>query len=93
MFFDQMLARLERAFEEQQRFTANASHELRTPQSVVKTMLQVARADPDGRDVETLLTRLQELNDRSIVTLDACCNWLGPSARACPGSPATWSRS
>ena len=69
--FDDMLDRLERTFEEQRRFTANASHELRTPHAVMKTMLQVARADPDGRDVEVLLARLQEVNDRSIATLEA----------------------
>ena len=69
--FDQMLERLETAFEEQRRFTANASHELRTPHAVVRTMLEVARADPEGRDVEVLLGRLQEMNERSITALDA----------------------
>ncbi|GAB3248349.1 sensor histidine kinase [Kineosporia babensis] len=69
--FDQMLARLERAFEEQRRFTANASHELRTPQTVMKTMLQVARANPEAVDLHKLLPRLQEMNDRSIDTHEA----------------------
>ncbi|GAB6902072.1 sensor histidine kinase [Kineosporia succinea] len=69
--FDTMLARLEKAFEEQRRFTANASHELRTPQTVMKTMLQVAQANPGAVNLETFLTRLQEMNDRSIDTHEA----------------------
>ncbi len=69
--FDEMLARLERSFEEQRRFTANVSHELRTPQTVMKTMLQVAQANPDSLDLGKLLSRLQEMNDRSIGTHEA----------------------
>ncbi|MFI2486366.1 sensor histidine kinase [Promicromonospora kroppenstedtii] len=69
--FDMMLARLEHAFAEQRRFAANASHELRTPNTVIKALLEVARADPEGRDVDRLLSRLQETNDRSIVMVES----------------------
>lgn len=69
--FDSMLARLERAVSEHQRFAANASHELRTPHAVVRTMLEVARRDPAGRDVDQLLSRIHEMNERSIVLTEA----------------------
>jgi signal transduction histidine kinase len=51
--FDGLLARLDRAFESQRRFVANASHELRTPITVERTLVEVALADPDA-DVESL---------------------------------------
>jgi signal transduction histidine kinase len=46
--FDEMLARLEAAFEAQRRFVADASHELRTPLAVMRTEVDVALADPDA---------------------------------------------
>ncbi|WP_369249494.1 sensor histidine kinase [Streptomyces sp. R41] len=51
--FDDVLARLEGAFEAQKQFVANASHELRTPLTLQQTIVDVALADPDAC-VETL---------------------------------------
>jgi heavy metal sensor kinase len=43
-----MIARLERSFAEIRRFTADASHELRTPISVIRTEAEVAMQEPPG---------------------------------------------
>ncbi len=56
--FDSMLDRLQQSVQEHRRFAANASHELRTPHATTKTMLEVARADPGGQDVDERTRRL-----------------------------------
>ncbi|HWE58826.1 MAG TPA: HAMP domain-containing sensor histidine kinase [Solirubrobacteraceae bacterium] len=67
---DGLLARLEAHVAEQQRFAANASHELRTPLSITKTLLDVARNDPDHAHDE-LVDRLREVNTRAIGLTEA----------------------
>jgi signal transduction histidine kinase len=70
--FDDMLARLEHAFDAQRRFVANASHELRTPLAVARTAIDVTMAKPDrtGTQVERMVadvngavTRAEQLVD------------------------------
>jgi signal transduction histidine kinase len=56
--FDEMLDRLQAAFEGQKQFIANASHELRTPLAVMRTSIDVVLDNPtstpaDLRDMAT----------------------------------------
>jgi signal transduction histidine kinase len=69
--FDEMLDRLDAAFESQRRFTGNASHELRTPLAVARTLLEVALADPDiPPDTAVLAQGLLANNERSERTIE-----------------------
>ena len=51
---DELLARMEAAFDGQRRFVANASHELRTPLAMMRATLDVAMAKPDGVPSQTI---------------------------------------
>lgn len=68
--FDEMLGRLEAAFEGQRRFIANASHELRTPLTVMRTTLDVVLDNPEsspddlramGADVRVAVDHAEQL--------------------------------
>jgi signal transduction histidine kinase len=70
--FDDMLARLQHAFDAQRRFVANASHELRTPLAVARTAIDVTMAKPDrtgeqlarmAADVNGAVSRAEQLVD------------------------------
>ena len=54
--FDGLLERLQRSFEAERRFTADASHELRTPVSIIKSACEYAEAfdETDEERRETL---------------------------------------
>ncbi|WP_030148841.1 sensor histidine kinase [Mycetocola saprophilus] len=69
--FDSMLDRVEGMLAEQRRFAANASHELRTPHAVIRTILEVAEAAPDRVDVPKLVSRLSHTNERAIALTEA----------------------
>ena len=69
--FDAMLSRLETAFESQRRFAAQASHELRTPISVIRAEADVALVAEDATEREVALARaVQAEADRSEALID-----------------------
>jgi two-component system heavy metal sensor histidine kinase CusS len=53
-----MLARMDKVFQQQERFTANASHELRTPLALAKSTLQATRSR--DRDLQEYRTAIDE---------------------------------
>jgi signal transduction histidine kinase len=65
--FDDMLGRLQTAFEGQRRFIANASHELRTPLTVMRTTVDVVLANPDStpEDLRAMATDIRSAVDRA----------------------------
>ncbi len=56
---DQLLERLQAAFDSQRHFVANASHELRTPLTVERSLLQIALSDHNPT-VESLLATCEK---------------------------------
>lgn len=56
---DDLFARLQASFDAQRHFVANASHELRTPLAGLRTLLEVALANPNA-DTGTLRSACQE---------------------------------
>ncbi|RYD62968.1 MAG: HAMP domain-containing protein, partial [Verrucomicrobiaceae bacterium] len=66
--FNAMLARLERAFQQNTRFTANASHELRTPLTILRGEIEGALQQTHGSTVSAdilseLLEQVQRVSD------------------------------
>lgn len=68
---DAMLDRVERTIDEERRFAANASHELRTPHAIIRTLVEVAQADREGRDIDVVLQRIGATNERAIASTEA----------------------
>ncbi len=60
--FNQMLDRLQSAFEAQQRFLDDAGHELRTPVTIVRGHLEVLDVDDAAEVAETRVLALDELD-------------------------------
>ncbi|MFQ8345210.1 sensor histidine kinase [Mycolicibacterium nivoides] len=63
--FDELLDRLQSAFDGQRRFVANASHELRTPLAVQRAPIQIGLSDPSPAEIEQVRGELLESNRRS----------------------------
>jgi signal transduction histidine kinase len=57
---DNLLGRLEGAFDAQRRFVANASHELRTPLTVIRALLQMTITDPHAT-IDTFRSACREV--------------------------------
>ena len=67
--FNHALERLEKAFEMQGRFVADASHEMRTPLATMRTNLEVLQLDPkatlsDYKEMSVTLTRTLDRLER-----------------------------
>jgi signal transduction histidine kinase len=63
--FDAMLVRLDRGFDGQRRFVANASHELRTPLALNRALVELAITRPDASgDAKQLGEALLRVNER-----------------------------
>ena len=64
--FNQMLARLNNAFDVQKQFSANAAHELRTPLAVMQTNLEVfsKKKEPSVSEYQTLFSTILEQTNR-----------------------------
>ena len=69
--FNQMFERLERAFESEKQFTADASHELRTPVSIIKGACEYARSfeeTPEERAETLEMIYRQSLRMSDLIT-------------------------
>jgi signal transduction histidine kinase len=86
--FDSMLERLDRSFDGQRRFVANASHELRTPLAINRALIELAVSRPDAPDeVRRLGDALLAINARherlidGLLTLADSENAIGERSR------------
>jgi signal transduction histidine kinase len=94
---DDLLGRLEGAFEAQRRFIANASHELRTPLTMMRTALDVAAGKPGPSASQTArlaaririgLDKADRLVDSFLVLARAQCGPVPPGATVSLGQAA-----
>jgi heavy metal sensor kinase len=82
---NQMLERIDKAFASQRTFTGNASHELRTPISLLRTEIDVALYRP--RSADEYRETLRRLNDEAVRMTNLVENLLS-LARADGGAEA-----
>ena len=71
--FDEMLGRLDTAFDGQRRFVANASHELRTPLAIIRAEVDVTLANPEPtrEEFEAMADVVRRATDRSDRLIDS----------------------
>ena len=58
--FDRMMDRLQSAFERERRFTADASHELRTPTTVILSQVELAKLHPEDTEEQRMTLEVVE---------------------------------
>jgi two-component system, OmpR family, sensor histidine kinase TctE len=63
--FNAMMARLEQNLHAQQRFIADAAHQMRTPLTGLKMQTELALQEPDPQQVRASLNRIAESTDRA----------------------------
>lgn len=71
--FNTMLSRLDKAFESQKRFSVDASHELKTPLTVLKTNLDVLNLieNPSEEDYKYTISIFKKQTERMIDLVDS----------------------
>jgi len=82
---NRLLSRLNAAIESQQRFIANAAHQLRTPLAGLKTHAELARRQPSTSELSSLLAMIAGETQRT----SHLVNQLLTLARAEPGEAAS----
>lgn len=84
--FNALLARLGQAFEVQQRFVADAAHELRSPLAALKLQVQGLRRAEDEQARERTLTRLEAGIERATRLVSQLMELARQQARAAEGA-------
>ncbi len=67
---NRLMERLASALESEQRFTANAAHELRTPLAAIKTEVQLCQRQIDDEPGRAMLSRIARRVDRASHTVE-----------------------
>jgi heavy metal sensor kinase len=88
--FDEMLARIEDAFERQRRFTGDAAHELRSPLGLLRSRIDITLARPrSGHEYEAALREAQRDVERLSAVVAGLLTLARSDAAALPIEPAS----
>jgi signal transduction histidine kinase len=93
--FDEMLERLQTAFEAQEQFMANASHELRTPLAVMRTTVDVVLGNPESTPAElrAMAADIRSEVDHAENSSARSSSWPATPAGSPSTKTSTWPRS